>query len=166
MGSEVFTLNNTGKYLLIELPTHELPPHTLTTLFSLSIHGITPIVAHPERNQEIINKPEILFEFVEKGFLIQVNASSITGRLGKKIQSITKIFLTHNWVHLLGSDAHKRNNRIDDFKTAIQIMERWVGRKNTENVINNAQKIWHGEPLVVQKPIPYRLIKFFGFKIL
>ena len=57
--SRLFTLNGNGKYVLIELPLQDFPTNAEETLFQLSIKNFVPILAHPERNSMIIQKPSI-----------------------------------------------------------------------------------------------------------
>ena len=47
------TLDNARRYLLLELPFEEIPSCTENVLFSLLLDGITPILAHPERNARL-----------------------------------------------------------------------------------------------------------------
>ena len=61
---EEFTINNGGKYILVELPMRIVPPSIEDIFFSLKVKGITPILAHPERNAEICQNPNILFNLV------------------------------------------------------------------------------------------------------
>jgi protein-tyrosine phosphatase len=45
---------NDKKYMLIELPMNQFPIYTEEVFYELRILGVTPILAHPERNIEII----------------------------------------------------------------------------------------------------------------
>jgi protein-tyrosine phosphatase len=106
-----FFLNHTRKYLFLELPLGEFPSFTERILFSLLIEGLSPILAHPERS---LNQ-EIDFERLEKlkdsGILIQLNAGSLLGGFGKKVQKSALKLLEKDLVDLLASDAHDSNNR-------------------------------------------------------
>ena len=46
-----------------------------------------PIIVHPERNAELIERPDKLYNLVNKGVLTQVTAGSLLGKFGKKIKS-------------------------------------------------------------------------------
>ena len=41
----------TDRYLLIELPTREIPVYSESVLYALCQQGVTPIIVHPERNR-------------------------------------------------------------------------------------------------------------------
>lgn len=100
------TINNNGKYILVELPMQSIPSYIESMLFDLMTRGLTPIIAHPERNMSICQDPNVLFEFVSRGCVIQLNAGSILGHYGKIPKKIAKILLTHKLVHVIASDMH------------------------------------------------------------
>jgi len=68
------TINNAGKYILLEFPAQTIPPGVKDEIFSLKLNGITPIVTHPERNAIIQQDVDVLFELVSMGALCQVTA--------------------------------------------------------------------------------------------
>ena len=49
---EILTLANSN-YLLLELPSSTVPNYTKRIINQLQVRGITPIIAHPERNKAI-----------------------------------------------------------------------------------------------------------------
>ncbi len=103
-----------GKYLLLEFPALGLPQGMDSIIFDLQISGYHPVLAHPERNVDIINQPSLLYEMVYKGVLVQQNAGSLLGYFGGAVQKVAKLFLQHNLVHVVASDAHDSRQR--DFK--------------------------------------------------
>ena len=102
---------NSGRYLLVELPAQEIPLFTDQFFFTLQARGIIPILAHPERHPELAKEPEILQEWVYKGIMTQLNGASLLGRMGERVQSTAELFLQHNLIHCIGSDAHGLNYR-------------------------------------------------------
>ena len=58
----------------------------------MQMAGIQPVIAHPERNSQIMEQPDKLFHLVEKGAISQLTAASVTGDLGKN----TKIHFSIN----------------------------------------------------------------------
>ena len=46
---DVLTINNGGKFILLELPFAFVPPGTDKFIFNLKVNGIIPILAHAER---------------------------------------------------------------------------------------------------------------------
>ncbi|RDV84794.1 tyrosine-protein phosphatase [Ammonifex thiophilus] len=57
---ELVPLNDAGRYLLVELPSTFVPPYAERVLYELQLQGVTPILAHPERNAELCRRPELL----------------------------------------------------------------------------------------------------------
>lgn len=101
-----FTLAQNGRYLLVESPYSGWPLGLGRALFDLGLTGLTPILAHPERNREVQARPELLTELVATGTLVQVTAASLDGRLGRSTKAAAERLLDLELVHLLASDAH------------------------------------------------------------
>jgi len=102
----VLTLNDNRAWLLVELPASLLPPDYERTLYNIQLQGVTPIIAHPERNQVIIKHPEILKKMSERGILAQLTSASITGSFGKEVQKCSRRLIEQGSIQFLASDAH------------------------------------------------------------
>ena len=153
---KIQTLNN-SKYLLIEFPTSEVPNYTEQLFFDLLREGIIPIIAHPERNRELIRNPEILYELVKKGALAQLTSGSLTGVFGKEIEKVAHEFLSRHLIHFIATDAHNIDTRTFDLDEAYSCVEKEHGselvyllKENSNLVINN---------LNVNKQEPARAMK-------
>lgn len=109
---------NGGKYILVELPAVEIPNYTEDFFFTLQARGITPILAHPERHPLIVRKPEILLDWVGKGILVQMNAPSLTGKMGAPVMRTAELLLRSSLVHVIGSDAHSKRTRNPNLQEA------------------------------------------------
>ena len=48
-----------------------------------------PIIVHPERNAELIERPDKLYNLVNKGALTQVTSGSLLGKFGKNQEVFT-----------------------------------------------------------------------------
>ncbi|MCL5982075.1 MAG: hypothetical protein M1571_06130, partial [Firmicutes bacterium] len=88
------------------LPFEEIPSCTENVLFSLLLDGITPILAHPERNARLREDPALLATLVERGALVQINTGSLTGEFGSRVQKLAEELARQGLVHFMGSDAH------------------------------------------------------------
>lgn len=127
--------------MLIELPMREFPIYTEDVFYELRLKGVTPIIAHPERNFKIAQEPNILKSLVEQGNLAQLNAGSLTGLYGKTIMETSEVLVKRNLIHMLGSDGHnddKRNTFIKDAFGKINYLNKdlynWI-LKNQGNII-------------------------------
>jgi protein-tyrosine phosphatase len=69
--------------------------------------GLRPILAHPERAEAICEAPDRLRAFVERGWPVHVNGSSLTGYHGPEPYELGWSFLELGLATLVGSDGHR-----------------------------------------------------------
>lgn len=149
-----FTINKNRKYILLELPMQDIPYFVDETLAQIKKLGITPIIAHPERNIAIINNPKILLGFIEKGYLAQLNAGSILGYYGKLVKDTAKTLLKHNYINVVASDVHSISLSI--LPKAFSIISELIGLNKTSRMFDEIPyKIVMGEDFDKEGPIPY-----------
>lgn len=70
--SERVTSLNNSRYLLVGLPTYNIPVYFENLIFDLGLEGYVVILAHPERNECIVDNPNILYHMIEHGVLVQL----------------------------------------------------------------------------------------------
>ncbi len=121
MSGESSTLNNTGRYVLVEFPFESFPSEAKDEFFQLKLKGITPIVAHPERNTTIQNKIELVSELISAGAMMQITAMSITGELGEAAKSCSHLMLENRMAHIIASDAHSADFRTPVLSHAVDV---------------------------------------------
>jgi protein-tyrosine phosphatase len=97
---------NRGPYLLVEFPATMVPRAAGDVIHELSVSGVTPVIAHPERNLQFVREPELLESFVRKGAISQITAASLLGELGRGALGASAEFFSRGLVHLVASDAH------------------------------------------------------------
>jgi protein-tyrosine phosphatase len=148
------TLNNNGRYFLAELPPLSVPPNWDTFLLSLLSSGLTPIIAHPERNDWFMNHPDALVSAVGRGLLVQITAMSITGGLGVEARDFSAYLLRHNLVHAIASDAHSADFRRPVLSEASGIAADLVGRERAEDLVKTVpQAIIEGRDIPALGPV-------------
>jgi protein-tyrosine phosphatase len=78
--------------------------------------GLRPIIAHPERTEAVLAEPELALELFERGWALQVNASSLLGRHGEETQALGWALVEADVVSLVASDGHRetRPARLDE----------------------------------------------------
>ena len=141
---EELSINNNGKYLLIELPMRFVPQSMDDVLFNLKVKGIIPVLAHPERNEGICRNPNIVFDLVEKGCLTQINVGSILGYFGGQIRKVARNILTHNLAHVIASDMHSANSPA--LGAAVPEVEKLLGKEQAARLfVETPQQIVAGE---------------------
>jgi len=162
LNSPLATLNNNGKYMLIELPLSEVPENATETIFQLCLDGIVPILAHPERNGIIAQRPNWAYEFAQRGLLLQINAGSVTGYFGKRTKRLVYQFLDQGYVHFVASDCHNPKGRTMILSKAYKIIEKKWGKQTAKRLfIENPQKAIAGQEIRTTEYEP--LGEFSGF---
>jgi len=135
---------NSGRYLLVELPATHIPSFTEDFFFTLQARGITPILAHPERNPELAKQPELLAKWIGTGVLSQMNGTSITGLMGERVRATAELLLTNNMVHVIGSDAHSTRHRHTNLTLAVDEITKLIGPEQANQLlVVNADNIIH-----------------------
>jgi len=156
------TLNDQGKYLMLEFPVHIIPPRIKDQIFKLKLEGITPIFAHPERNINIQNNINIIHELVMQGGLTQITAMSLTGEFGPAPRQCAQKMLELNLAHIIASDAHSASLRAPRLKDARDIASEIVGNQYAQKmVIDFPYAIIKGLSLDDQLPEPKEPTKSF-----
>ncbi len=111
-----------SRYLLLDLPFMSLPMGLGALIFSLQTHGITPILAHPERVTPFQRDLQQLEAFVQRGALVQVTGLSLLGGFGHEAQATAHSLLRLRWAHFLASDAHSPRRRNTDLDEAAKVL--------------------------------------------
>jgi len=101
-----FGLGGNPSLLLVETPYVGWPLDLGERLFRLRAAGITPVLAHPERNAEVQARPELLESLVSSGALTQLTAAALDGREGRRAKHCALTLLERGLAHLIASDAH------------------------------------------------------------
>lgn len=105
-------------YLLVELLPTAAPLETWNLLYQLQLRGYLPILAHPERYRSIMEQPQAVRQWVEKGILLQSNLGSFTGDFGDRALRSVRWLYDRGLIHFLGSDAHRTDWRSPDTRKA------------------------------------------------
>lgn len=159
---EIQTLNGTN-YVFIEFPSGHVPRYTEQLLFDIQLKGLIPVIVHPERNSELIERPDKLYQFVEKGALTQVTASSLCGYFGKKIKSFSIQLIDANLAHFIASDAHNVTNRTFKMDEAFDLINSEFGMDYIYLFKENAELLISGKNVMKEIPMPIKKKKRFIF---
>ena len=78
--------------------------------------GLTPLIAHPERTEAVLERPMLADELAERGWPLQVNATSLLGRHGPEREELAWRLLRDGLATIAASDGHRatRPARLDD----------------------------------------------------
>ena len=159
---EAMTVNDNGRYVMVEFPRDIMPPKYLELVFGLKVKGITPIFTHPERNMAVQSNSEIVRQWVDKGGLVQITAMSLIGAFGDDARKCAEDFLRYRLVHVIASDAHSRDQRPPILSKAVELAGSLVGSDYARKLVEDfPAAIIAGRPFDVPEPIPKKL-NFFA----
>src|SRR5262249_51378024 len=94
-----------------EFPATAIPTSAEAVFHELSVLGVTPVIAHPERNLVFAEQPERLERLVELGAMAPVTAASLLGEFGKRAQGSCARVCKRGLVQCVASDAHSVERR-------------------------------------------------------
>jgi protein-tyrosine phosphatase len=126
-----FGLGGNQRLVLIEFPYGDWPPFIERRIERLRGLGITPVLAHPERNDRVIAEPSRLTEVVGAGAIVQLTAASIDGRHGRRVARSARELLALGLAHVVASDAHAPAVRAAGLRSALAALDdprlaRWL----------------------------------------
>lgn len=131
---EAFTINDTS-YVLIEFPHSHLPWNARDIVANFVTSGFKPIIAHPERNLTIRDKPKALLDVLMDSCYVQVTAGSLTGEFGKAAQDCAIQLLRAGVVDILATDAHSATCRKPCLSAGVRTAAEIVGSDVAQNMV-------------------------------
>jgi protein-tyrosine phosphatase len=101
-------------------------------VFALAAHvesaGLHPVIAHPERTDAVLDDPGVADELAARGWAVQVNATSLTGRHGPEIEELGWRFVETGVAGLVASDGH-RATRPAHLDEAYRLVRERIGER-------------------------------------
>ncbi|MGD6772249.1 tyrosine-protein phosphatase [Staphylococcus simulans] len=153
---------NNSKYLLLELPSNQVPNYTQNIIYEIQTRGFIPIIVHPERNKQISQDINILYGLVGIGALSQLTASSLTGTFGKNIQKLSLQMIEHNLVHFVASDAHSADERPFGFNNLLSNKKLSNYQDDISRYLNNNKLMIEDSKIISGRPVEYTRKKILG----
>jgi len=131
-----------SRYFLFELPTTSLPAEEFLfeIVFAFQTRGFYPVLAHPERNFEVMDDPKVAVRLRERGVLLQITAQSITGDFGRKSRRAAKKLLRWGAADVIASDAHNPDRRPPGLSEAVRVAAKWVGSDRAEEMVTDTPR--------------------------
>lgn len=133
---------NGKRVILLELPHSHIPLGTDNLIAWLLQRNIQPLIAHPERNKDVIRKLDSLKPLLRLGCLLQITAGSVTGRFGRPAQQRARQLLERDEVFAIATDAHNQRHRPPDLAQGRDAASAIVGR-------DRAHQLVHSNPLLL-----------------
>lgn len=128
-------------YILLELTDQSQPDIVEKMIYELQMRGFLPLLAHVERYERLMERPETLLAWMNKGVLAQCNTGSFTGYFGSKLQQRVRDLYRNGMIHFLGSDGHRVESRTTDIREAHEELDRLAAKdKQHVNLWNTATR--------------------------
>jgi protein-tyrosine phosphatase len=159
---QLLSINNANKFIFLSLESGQIPNYTEKLIYEIQMKGLTPIIAHPEKNIELMDTPELMYQLVKKGACVQLSAGSIVGSFGKKARKFSLDLIEANLAHFIASDAQDKKSSAFPLKEAYAIIEKKFGTDIKENFIENAELVIEGKSIIKEVPIRMKKKKLFG----
>ena len=141
------------RYMLLEMPTSKWTDATIENVYKLTLKGISPIIAHDERNMH--QNAELRNSLYSLEVLIQINAASLfMSGYKKDIDRLMRLGMAH----LIGTDMHNLTSRKPCMDNAKKRILKRYGAECWEYLMNNANRV------ISDEEITYRSLKSFKKK--
>jgi protein-tyrosine phosphatase len=120
-----YELEGTG-CVLVEVPFSG----PVDLLFRVGSHieqsGFRPVIAHPERTESVLADPALAGELAGRGWLLQVNGTSLVGIHGPGPEELAYRLLEEGEASIVASDGH-RATRPPYLDEAYAVARGWFG---------------------------------------
>lgn len=133
------------RILLLEFPHGSIPVGSEKFVAWLLGRKIRPMIAHPERNKDVMRDVEKIFPYVRMGCWLQVTAGSLTGVFGPHARQRAAQLLERGWVQILASDAHNLGARTPELAAGRAAAEKIVGAEESWAMVRERPSAIIGE---------------------
>ncbi len=123
--------------VLLEMPHDRIPVGIENLLDWLAQQDILAIIAHPERNKEIILRPGRAQSLAKHGALFQLTSASVAGHFGESALKTAHWFLENELAFCVASDAHNVKNRPPLMGAAYKTLEEMGGKELADKLCLN-----------------------------
>lgn len=111
---------NGYRILLLEFPHNQIVPGSDKLVHWLLARRIRPLIAHPERNKEVMKDPARIASFVRAGCWLQLTGRSLLGGFGDRAREVALQLLEQDWVAVVASDGHNAGPRRPELQAAYE----------------------------------------------
>jgi protein-tyrosine phosphatase len=115
--------------------------------------GFLPILAHTERYECLLRRPDRLMELLKMGMYVQINGKTLVKSNQNERTKWAFEMLEHNWVHLMATDTHNDDYRPPMMKEPVEKLRKLLSgsgaTKNTKQLedilFNNPEKLLYNQ---------------------
>jgi protein-tyrosine phosphatase len=146
---ELVPLGGEGNVYLIEFPPQDPMVHMKELGFELSLKGIRPVLAHPERYTALQRKPSLLHDWRRAGWAMQLDIASLMGSEGRAVRKLSEKWLQERGFDLAASDMHRPLKPEGQFRKMLERLLKQVGREEaTRLLVHNPDRLLSGTHLL------------------
>jgi len=127
--------------LLLEFPHSHILPGSEKLIDWLLKNNIKPMIAHPERNRDLWQFPELLRPFIQRGCLFQITAASLVGDFGERSKDLAWQLLEEGSVTIVASDMHNLSRRPCKMLDAYQLVCQRLGNDLADSLFIDTPSI-------------------------
>lgn len=149
---------NNSNYVLFEFPMNSKPMDMYDIIYDMLEYKLIPILAHPERYSFVQKDPNLVYDLIQKGVLMQSNYGSILGMYGEKAEIIVRKLLENNMVHFLGSDVHRSGSVYPKIHNCLREIETIIGEDKLEEISSvNPELVVENKRIDIDEPREIKL---------
>lgn len=154
---EAISMNFTS-YVLFEFSLRTKPSNMYDVIYDMIGAKIVPILAHPERYEFVQKDPDMIYDLIQAGVLMQANYGSILGMYGEKAEIIVKKLLENNMIHFLGSDVHRPKTIYPRVQEALSHIRSIVGENKIKELTEiNPKLVLDNKRIDIDEPKKFKL---------
>ena len=148
---------NQSKYLLCEFDVrkdiHDIIDHD-EYLYEITAHGMIPCIAHVERYFSKGLDMDIVSNWFEKGYVFQINRTSLYGIHGKTIQKNATSLMEQGYCHVIATDTHRsEGSRVEILSDIYSEIKKKYGEDYANLLFKtNPYRILTNQEVISRKP--------------
>lgn len=147
----LLTLGETSHYVLVELPTRQLPPRIDELLYEIRLTGYVPVIAHPERCEEVGRDVDgALAMFARNGVLLQLDLGSLVGHYGRAAKKLSRELVKRGVYHVAAYDLHRPEDVDAIVAPAKKVLDKLLAKRKADSRVllaDNPRRIVTNAPL-------------------
>lgn len=131
-----------SRYALIEFSPNDSSKYIKESLYSVTLSGFTPILAHAERYENLMDDIDLIEEIVDAGAYIQINAGTLGGNSGNHLRKQVLKLIKEELVHFIGTDTHSDGHRSPILKECLKYLYKKTNEETIRTLmIDNPNKV-------------------------
>ena len=124
-----------GFAALIEFPPEAVSIGGLADrFFKMQLKGLRPVIAHPERYNQLHKKTDPLDPLLDVGLVAQLDLMSLVGKYGRAPQKAAERMVEEGVYYLASTDCHKPSD-VEYVVDAIARLKKLVGIDEAEELL-------------------------------